>query len=474
MKISKPTQFHLFFYPLLFILYFVPTIGRYFYQDDFAGLIMDRISSMGDMIRVISTPVPGQIFFRPVGALIYSLDLSLWPANAQMYFLHSIIWQLVSIYLIFLLVRRLSDAATAIAAEIIFLLYFPLTSGAVSLIGNRPSVEAVAFYLASLIFYVDLRQKNGKIWQYAMSLILFFLAMFTKEVALTLIPLLMIYDILFIRTKPIPWLQYVPYGLIVLFRYVIGVGLGLSMPASRESGSYFVSFGWNIATNFTYYLFWLILPAALMIALVFAAIKFIRSSITLNKAFPFALSVFGLSFALVNMIVFVGINNYRQLGWMHLSAIGMVIFLCSPARYAVEVLFLAGRRARGAVVIGGLIIVLFFGILGAVFIPEKVIKRNMKFGYTRRFVEDMVKLGLPANRQVYVVDAGTKDFKLSDPLFSPMVQRVVISDAMVLYVGDKAPKNIKLIEDPVEAKQIHRGKNTTILFYKDGAIKTPY
>jgi hypothetical protein len=55
-----------------------------------------------------------------------------------------------------------------------------------------------------------------------------------------------------------------------------------------------------------------------------------------------------------------------------------------------------------------------------------------------------------------------------------MVQRVVISDAMVLYVGDKAPKNIKLIEDPVEAKQIHRGKNTTILFYKDGAIKTPY
>lgn len=132
-KYTSIAAFQAIFLSSLFLLYSIPCIGRFFYRDDFASIFWSRINSLSDLWRVIGHPLPGNLFYRPIGNLSYSLDWALWGPNAFMYFLHSILWQLLSIYLIYKIVKLITgNDKVAVISEISFLLYFPMNSGSVS------------------------------------------------------------------------------------------------------------------------------------------------------------------------------------------------------------------------------------------------------------------------------------------------------------------------------------------------------
>jgi hypothetical protein len=469
-RVNKPVAaFQIIFFLSLFILYAVPSAGRFFYRDDFAGIFWSRIGSLGDLWRVIGQPLPGNVFYRPVGNVFYSLDWFLWGPNAFMYFFHSILWQLLSIYLIYKIVRLMTgNEYIAILSEILFLLYFPMNSGSVSLLSNRQAVMAITFCLLSFYYFFKMRQgRSGKSGPYLLSILFFALAVFTKELSVPLILVFAAADLLYFMPGKRLWLHYLPYFAVLILRYIAGVMAKVSLPFGGTVPDYRYIFGINIINNLIYYLSWLILPAVVVIATLYLLSLANRLKIDQYKAFPMNMSVFGLSFALINVLLYLPFAGYHQLGWLHMSTIGMAIFLASPTYYFLNLLS-SKRSVKKSLISAAAVMIVFLIAISAVFLPSKLILRNRQAGYSKRFIRDFIKLNIEKDKKVYVVDIGSKDYRLSDTFVSPMAKTDVLYEAVYLFSGNKTPREIHLMD---KAKDIGRtDAKTVILYYRDGKI----
>jgi hypothetical protein len=463
------SAFQAIFFLSLFILYAVPSAGRFFYRDDFAAVFWSRIGSLGDLWRVIGQPLPGNVFYRPVGNLSYSLDWALWGPNAFMYFLHSILWQLFSIYLIYKIIKLMTgNEYVAVLSEALFLLFFPLNSGSVSLLSNRHAVIAITFCLLSFYYFFKMRlgKGNGSA-SYPLSILFFALAVFTKELSVPLILVFMVADILYFRRGKTLWIHYLPYLAVLVLRYFAGAAAKVASPFGGTASDYSFVFGVNMLKNLVYYVSWLILPAAVVVAVLYILCLMNGLKIEREKAFPVKISLFALSFALINLLPYLPFAEYRQLGWLHMSTIGMAVFLASPTYYFLSLLSAKPNVKRTMILFGALIIV-FFVAVGAVFLPSKLILRNRQAGYSKQFIRDFVKLKIRADRTVYVVDIGSKDYRLSDTFISPMAKKDVLYEAIYLFMRDKAPKEIHLADKAADIRKA--GPRTVILFYRDGQL----
>ena len=80
----------------------------------------------------------------------------------------------------------------------------PIQTQAVTYIVQRTTSLAVFFYLASFVLYVQSRLTDKKVF-YAGSLIAAILAMFTKEMAITLPFMVLFYENYFLKEKKLPW-----------------------------------------------------------------------------------------------------------------------------------------------------------------------------------------------------------------------------------------------------------------------------
>lgn len=463
----------MFFQPIfflsLFILYAVPSAGRFFYRDDFAGIFWSRIGSLGDLWRVIGRPLPGNVFYRPVGNILYSLDWFLWGPHAFMYFFHNILWQLLSIYLIYRLVKLMTgDEFMAILSEIFFLVYFPMNSGSVSLLSNRHSVMAIAFSLLSFYFFFKMREERvGKLKPLLISLLFFTLAIFTKESSVPMILVFAAADYLYFRGGKKLWADYLPYLAVLILRYFAGIAAGVSSPLSGAVSDYSFVLGANIISNLIYYLSWLLLPGAVVLATLYILSLISGSRIDLKKAFPWKISAFGFSFAFINTLIYLPFAGYRQLGWLHMSTIGMAIFLAAPACYFLDLLS-SKRRFWKYLIFASAAVLIFLIMISASFLPSKLMLRNEQAGSSRKFISDFVKLNIGSGKKVYVVDIGSRDFRLSDTFVSPMMKRDVLHEAIFLFLGSKTPKEIHLVGSMKDIRKID--SNTVIIYYVNGKL----
>lgn len=468
-KIKYTTVFQRIFFLSLLILYAVPSAGRFFYRDDFAGIFWSRIGSIGDLWRVIAQPLPGNVFYRPVGNISYSLDWFLWGPNAFMYFFHSILWQLLSIYLIYRLVKLMTgNEYIAMLSEALFLIYFPMNSGSVSLLSNRHSVMAVVFCLLSFYFFFKMRSDGKeKLRSRLISLVFFALAVFTKESSVPLVLAFAAADYLYFRGGKKLWADYLPYLAILILRYFAGIAAGVSSPLGGAVSDYNIVFGTHLINNLVYYLSWLLLPAAVVTATLYILSLMSGSKIDVKKAFPRNISAFGLSFAFINILIYLPFAGYRQLGWLHMSTIGMAVFLAAPSYYFLDLLS-SKKSVRKNLVFAAAVMIMFFMAISAVFLPSKLILRNQQAGYSKEFIRDFIKMNIDSEKKVYVVDIGSKDFRLSDTFISPMMNRDVLYEAVFLFLGPKTPKEIHLVKSVREIKKID--PDTAILYYINGKI----
>lgn len=468
-KIKYTAIFQIIFFLSLFILYAVPSAGRFFYRDDFAGIFLSRIGSLGDLWRVIAQPLPGNVFYRPVGNISYSLDWFLWGPNAFMYFLHSILWQLLSIYLIYRIVKLMTgNEYIAMLSEALFLIYFPMNSGSVSLLSNRHSVMAVVFCLLSFYFFFKMRDEGKeKLRSRLISLVFFALAVFTKESSVPLVLVFAAADYLYFKAGKKLLADYLPYLAILILRYFAGIAAGVSLPLGRAVSDYNIVFRTHLINNLVYYLSWLLLPAAVVTATLYILSLMSGSKIDLKKAFPRQISAFGLSFAFINILIYLPFAGYRQLGWLHMSTIGMAMFLASPTYYFLDLLSLK-RNFKKSLIFAAAVMIIFFIAICAVFLPSKLILRNEQAGYSKEFIRDFIQMDVESGKNVYVVDIGSKDFRLSDTFISPMMKRDVLYEAVILFLGSKTPKEIHLVDRVKDIKKID--SNTLILYYRNGKI----
>ncbi len=153
------------------------------------------------------------IGYRHINLLSFALNYHWGQEEPFGYHLFNIIIHIGSTFLVFFLARLTiangtswgEEAALKIAliTAMLFGLH-PIQTETVTYISGRPSGLAGLFYFLSLLFFIlgSLKRSSRKIFHfifYAASLISFFLAVLSKEIAITLPAIIIIYDLCFMR-----------------------------------------------------------------------------------------------------------------------------------------------------------------------------------------------------------------------------------------------------------------------------------
>lgn len=214
------------FYIALFtLLVYVNSLGGSFIGDDKSFVVRNGfVHSPQNVAQFFADPsasaagaLKGDVY-RPLTALSYALDYSIWKLSSCGYHLTNILLHAADSALVFFLIFLISgNYFTALITALLFSSH-PVQTEAVTWISGRSNVLFLFFYLLSLIFYV--RSARGeKRGVYPASVLCFLISLFSKEMAVTLPLIIIAYDMHFsgLRQLGRRILKYVPYFLAVLF-----------------------------------------------------------------------------------------------------------------------------------------------------------------------------------------------------------------------------------------------------------------
>lgn len=129
-------------------------------------------------------------YYRPMQNLTYALDYSIWKLKPFGYHLTNIILHSINCYLIYVFIVMLfTSQRLAFLASVLYSVS-PIHTSIVAYISGRADILVSIFMFLSIIKFLNWRNTR-EIKQYIMSIILFSLALFSRENAL-LLPLLLI------------------------------------------------------------------------------------------------------------------------------------------------------------------------------------------------------------------------------------------------------------------------------------------
>lgn len=138
----------------------------------------------------------GSIYYRPFFNLSLAVDHALWGVQPFGYHLTNLLLHCFAALTLYLLVFRIAKSGVvAICSALIFAVH-PVHAEAVAWISGRNEPMAAGFIFASLFFYAGFRQ-NNRIKDLALSLALFWCALLSKETAIVLPGLVLLYEVCF-------------------------------------------------------------------------------------------------------------------------------------------------------------------------------------------------------------------------------------------------------------------------------------
>jgi len=230
--VFKPDKTFLFFCQLIIIvvvsaLIYLYTLGNDFAYDDKFTITNNYLIRSWHKIPTIFTndyfTSSGELSYRPVVTLSYFIDYFFWQLNPLGYHLTNLLLHSLNSVLLFFLFTRLfrvirgepdkalksffpqnpeASVSTIEAvkisvpfiASLIFCTY-PLLTEAVNAVSYREDIMAATFYFAAFLFYLKTHQRQSVLW-YGISLICYFLGLFSKEMAITFPILIGLYDVM--------------------------------------------------------------------------------------------------------------------------------------------------------------------------------------------------------------------------------------------------------------------------------------
>ena len=211
---------------------YLSTIHHYFVQDDFGVVQLLASKPAGYFPRWFTTTwmdgiwgfVPDEI--RPFPAVSYQIA-AWWGAGSPVAnHIINIAFHAANGLLVIAVARvavGISLPAATFAAIAFVLL--PIQAESVAWITGRVDSMPAFFYVASFVLYVSWRRttsssSSSRAWRYVASLVLCFVALFTKQNTITLGPALVLYDLIVERRRvrvSWAWMRpYVPFALLTI------------------------------------------------------------------------------------------------------------------------------------------------------------------------------------------------------------------------------------------------------------------
>ena len=287
----------------------------------------------------------GANYYRPTQSLSFMLDYHLWRLKPFGYHLTNMILHILCACILFFLINTISNGnqKLSLITSLIFITH-PVHTQAVTYISGRADPLAGLFFLLSIFLYIKSSRKRSTPI-YLCSIFSFILALLSKESALVLPFVLMLYDAIFNRS-----LRSAKYRYMHFFTVIIAyISLRLFFVSFRANHSLFIGADTNLYLRFLTsfkitesYLRMLFFPLDLHMdrslpwadSILNRDILLSIILLTLLLVFTFRISkhskiaLFGTGWFLINLFPVSGIPPLKAViaeHWMYLPSIGLFL-----------------------------------------------------------------------------------------------------------------------------------------------------
>ena len=202
--------------------------------------------------------------YRPFVPMSYALDYKVWGLDPFGYHLTNILLHICNAFIVFLLLRSLFRQYIPVLFGALIFLVHPVQTEVVSWIAGRGNLLFLFFYLLALLAYIRFKESRNR-WLYIGSVFLFIMSLLSREMAITLPLILILYAVLFgdnrkagrIALESLPY--FILAGIFVYVRYSI---IGSVAQGDWWTGDFFTTF-LTMLTGMLYYIKILIWPFGL-------------------------------------------------------------------------------------------------------------------------------------------------------------------------------------------------------------------
>jgi hypothetical protein len=188
--------------PLLLILaaaLFLPIVPTYFLADDFSWVFNNYAFDWSNATQLLVGDWPRFMAheFRPLWALTFRLDLSLWGIDPRALHLTNIALHVLTSALVYFVASRASNGSIAAATLALgFFIVAPVHEGAVAWIAARGHVLVTMFILATLLLFTEFR-RTGRLSYYVASMVSAIGSFMSLELCVALPPLLLLHELVY-------------------------------------------------------------------------------------------------------------------------------------------------------------------------------------------------------------------------------------------------------------------------------------
>lgn len=228
---------------------YTPALFAYFTSDDFstvAFLFFNR-QNLDQIPWFLFQSNDGGLYFRPLGQLFYLIDYWMWGIEPFGYHLTNFILHAVNCVLVYALAALIGTSRRVGVVGAVLFAVMAVHSEAVAWIGARYDVICAYFFLATVVFFGWYRKRAAPRFYWA-SLGTFFLALASKEIAVTLVLVLLAYDLVMLppNRRELPGLlrRHLPFwlgvGLVIAARVLVFGRIGYGNSLNWDAFTYWV------------------------------------------------------------------------------------------------------------------------------------------------------------------------------------------------------------------------------------------
>jgi hypothetical protein len=219
----------------------------YFWLDDFNNLYWVQQQTFGEALGYILTPSAQH--FRPVGMMVYWIALRVFDRAALPY--HLLMWAFhaLNVTLVFIVLRRFTQSRAGAYVGAMLYAYPAAFSDVFWSFGTIfELVGAMLFFIGLLVW----QRKERTVWVVLLAFVVFFLALKSKEMAITLPAIWLLQD-LFLR-RPLRWKELSAIVFPGLLGFWYGLQRLLEMRNPDPAGPYYMDVqGIVMGRGFGYY-----------------------------------------------------------------------------------------------------------------------------------------------------------------------------------------------------------------------------
>lgn len=194
-------------------LLYINSLSNTFVYDDVSiiteNYLIKSLENFPKLFQKDYLLLSGELSYRPVVTFTYFIDYAIWRLNPFGYHLTNVILHTGNVFLLYCLIKGISKKHTVSLFATLLFLSHPILTETVNAVCYREDILASIFFLLSLIFYIKVRipfskkenalpqSKTRIVLFYAVSCTSYCLALFSKEMAVTLPFFLVLFDLFY-------------------------------------------------------------------------------------------------------------------------------------------------------------------------------------------------------------------------------------------------------------------------------------